>query len=109
MANEYVLGTTVTLKIETKDSDNEFVDPLKIVVVIARGVGNFVTKQYSTELKELRRVSQGKYELDFLTSIAAIHTVTCIIKSKNGHQDTTLHQFSVIGVNEQARKILGSL
>lgn len=109
MANEYVLGTTITLKIETKDNTSAYVDPLKIIVVIAQGVGNFVTKQYSTEVQELTRTSQGKYELNFLTKVAAVHTVTCMIKSKNGHQDTKLHQFSVIGVNEWARKMLGSL
>ena len=109
MANEYVLGTSVTIRLVLKDADDVFVDPFKITMVIAQGKGNFVTKHYTTEVQDLNRVSQGIYELDFLTAVAAVHTVTSLIKSKNGSQDTKISQFLVIGIDEQARKELRKL
>jgi hypothetical protein len=109
MATEFVLGTTITIKLELKDENNNPVDPTKITMVIAQGAGNFITKHYSVEIQDLRRVGQGIYELDFTTRIATTHTVTSMIKSSNGNQDTRLLQFSVIGINEQARKELAKL
>lgn len=109
MANQYLIGTTITIKLEFLDDQNLPVDPAKISLIVEQGKGRFITKYYNTEIQDFSRISQGVYELIFTPTIAAVHTVTSIIKSKNGNQDTNTHQFSVIGLNEQARKELKRL